>query len=87
MVPEWPSSRGGEYQGERLTESGGNLAPRPYAKIHLTEKPNTRRLQETEIHMGGGIGSNRKEIEVPMSDDPPGTDRDLSAGQGRQRGE
>ena len=32
--------------------NGGYLAPCPRAKIHLTEKPNTRRFQENEEHSG-----------------------------------
>ena len=39
MAPSWPSSGGGEDQGEQLPGSGGSLAPlpRPRVKIHPTE--------------------------------------------------
>ena len=69
----------------------GVEAPEPLAfarkKGHLRRmKPNTIIWRETTIQTGRKIGGDTTETEGPTLDKPPGTNRDLGTGRGRQGG-
>ena len=85
-MPAWPSIEGSKEQGEQLPESGGAPAPLPCVKIHSTENQtpeDTRRRRITQ----GGRGRGTEVQRDPRQVNPPGSDRELSAGRGWKRGE
>ena len=77
--------RGSEEQGAQLPVSGGALASRPCAKKQPDKKPRTGRCQDLE-ETSGRVRQGHRGADGPAPGEPPGADRYLGAGRGRQMG-